>query len=131
MPAPSKASILQCLPAARLRELADACGVDSPRRSKTDLLNGFARYRRLAASSVQLINAGEWYRKLRKNLGQKNCEFADKHIQQIIDTYTQQPESKTSTPLRSLDEVTQEILALEAETEGMLKQLVSLGKSGA
>lgn len=31
------------------------------------------------------------------------------------------------TPLRSLEEVTQEILALEAETEGLLKQLVQFG----
>ena len=34
------------------------------------------------------------------------------------------------TPLRSLAEVTQEILALEAETEGLLKQLVQFGFEG-
>jgi hypothetical protein len=31
-------------------------------------------------------------------------------------------------PLRSLEEVTCDILALEAETEGLLKKLVSFGK---
>lgn len=37
---------------------------------------------------VQLIDAGQLYRKLRKNLGNKNCEFAQKHITKIVDTYT-------------------------------------------
>ncbi len=32
---------------------------------------------------VQLIDASELYRKLRKNLGDKNCEFAPEHIQEI------------------------------------------------
>ncbi|MGB0372884.1 MAG: type I restriction-modification system subunit M [Opitutales bacterium] len=36
---------------------------------------------------VQLIDASERYRKLRKNLGNKNCEFAPEHIQEIQDTY--------------------------------------------
>ena len=36
---------------------------------------------------VQLIDASNLYRKLRKNLGNKNCEFAPEHIQQIVDTY--------------------------------------------
>lgn len=34
---------------------------------------------------VQLIDANLLYRKLRKNLGDKNCEFAPEHIQQITD----------------------------------------------
>ena len=34
------------------------------------------------------------------------------------------------TPLRSLEEVTAEILALERETEGLLKKLVSFGEAG-
>ena len=38
---------------------------------------------------VQLIDAGQLFRKLRKNLGNKNCEFAPKHITKIVDTYTQ------------------------------------------
>jgi len=33
---------------------------------------------------VQLIDASLLFRKLRKNLGNKNCEFAPKHIQQIV-----------------------------------------------
>ncbi len=35
---------------------------------------------------VQLIDASELYRKLRKNLGQKNCEFAPEHIERITRT---------------------------------------------
>jgi type I restriction enzyme M protein len=34
---------------------------------------------------VQLIDANLLYRKLRKNLGDKNCEFAPEHIQEITD----------------------------------------------
>ncbi len=36
---------------------------------------------------VQLIDASLLYRKLRKNLGNKNCEFAPEHIQEITRTY--------------------------------------------
>lgn len=36
---------------------------------------------------VQLIDANLLYRKLRKNLGDKNCEFAPEHIRQILDVY--------------------------------------------
>ena len=36
---------------------------------------------------VQLIDASLMYRKLRKNLGNKNCEFSPEHIEQIIHTY--------------------------------------------
>lgn len=36
---------------------------------------------------VQLIDANLVYRKLRKNLGDKNCEFAPEHITQITDAY--------------------------------------------
>jgi type I restriction enzyme M protein len=36
---------------------------------------------------VQLIDASELYRKLRKNLGAKNCEFAPEHIDQITRLY--------------------------------------------
>ncbi|AYW53138.1 type I restriction-modification system subunit M [Raoultella ornithinolytica] len=36
---------------------------------------------------VQLIDASLLYRKLRKNLGNKNCEFAPEHITEITDTY--------------------------------------------
>ncbi len=36
---------------------------------------------------VQLIDANLLYRKLRKNLGAKNCEFAPEHIAEITTTY--------------------------------------------
>ncbi len=36
---------------------------------------------------VQLIDANLLYRKLRKNLGDKNCEFAPEHIEEIIAAY--------------------------------------------
>jgi len=36
---------------------------------------------------VQLIDASELYKKLRKNLGDKNCEFTPEHITQIIEVY--------------------------------------------
>ena len=36
---------------------------------------------------VQLIDASLLYRKLRKNLGNKNCEFAPEHITEITNTY--------------------------------------------
>jgi type I restriction enzyme M protein len=37
---------------------------------------------------VQLIDAGQLYQKLRKNLGNKNCEFSAAHITEIVKTYT-------------------------------------------
>lgn len=36
---------------------------------------------------VQLIDASQLYRKLRKNLGDKNCEFTHEHILEIAQTY--------------------------------------------
>ncbi|MHC1736617.1 MAG: N-6 DNA methylase [Ignavibacteriaceae bacterium] len=36
---------------------------------------------------VQLINALELYEKLRKNLGQKNCQLTEEHIEQITQIY--------------------------------------------
>ncbi len=36
---------------------------------------------------VQLIDAGLLYRKLRKNLGNKNCEFAPEHIREMVSVY--------------------------------------------
>ena len=38
---------------------------------------------------VQLIDASQMFRKLRKNLGNKNCEFAPEHIKAISDCYLQ------------------------------------------
>jgi type I restriction enzyme M protein len=37
---------------------------------------------------VQLIDAALLFRKLRKNLGNKNCEFSPEHIREIVTTYT-------------------------------------------
>lgn len=37
---------------------------------------------------VQLINASEMYTKRRKNLGEKNCDLSDDHIDTITDLYT-------------------------------------------
>ena len=36
---------------------------------------------------VQLIDATEWYKPLRKNLGKKNCEFGEEDIKKICDTF--------------------------------------------
>ncbi|MEZ4911038.1 MAG: class I SAM-dependent DNA methyltransferase [Saprospiraceae bacterium] len=41
----------------------------------------------LRKGKVQLIDAGQMYRKLRKNLGNKNCEFAPEHIREIVSVY--------------------------------------------
>ncbi len=44
---------------------------------------------------VQLIDASELYRKLRKNLGAKNCEFAPEHIDAITDIYLAMAEQRS------------------------------------
>lgn len=43
---------------------------------------------------VQLIDANQLFRKLRKNLGNKNCEFAPKHVEAITANYLQLAEVK-------------------------------------
>ena len=48
-------------------------------------------------SRVQLIDATQWFRPLRKNLGKKNCELSDADTQRIVETYLafkETPESK-------------------------------------
>ena len=45
---------------------------------------------------VQLIDATEWYRPLRKNLGKKNCELGEADIQRICDTFLAFEESEQS-----------------------------------
>ena len=47
-------------------------------------------------SKVQLINATEWHRPLRKNLGKKNCELGEEDIQRICDTFLAFEESEQS-----------------------------------
>ena len=45
---------------------------------------------------VQLIDATEWFKPLRKNLGKKNCELSDDDIQRICDTYLAFKETEQS-----------------------------------
>lgn len=48
------------------------------------LTNRKPKHRR---GKVQLIDATQWFTKLRKNLGQNNCRFSDEQIDQIIRTF--------------------------------------------
>ena len=58
---------------------------------------------------VQLIDGGLLFRKLRKNLGNKNCEFAPEHIRDIVSVYSKMlavdriinPETKEETGIAS------------------------------
>jgi type I restriction enzyme M protein len=46
---------------------------------------------------VQLIDATQWFKPLRKNMGKKNCELSDEDIQRICDTFLafeETPQSK-------------------------------------
>jgi type I restriction enzyme M protein len=45
---------------------------------------------------VQLIDATQWFKPLRKNLGKKNCELAEEDIQRICDTFLAFEESAQS-----------------------------------
>jgi type I restriction enzyme M protein len=45
---------------------------------------------------VQLIDATGWYRPLRKNLGQKNCELGPDDIRRIVDTFLAFEETEQS-----------------------------------
>ena len=45
---------------------------------------------------VQLIDATQWYRALRRNMGQKNCELSDGDIQKICDTFIEFEETDQS-----------------------------------
>ena len=49
------------------------------------LSNRKAEHRR---GKVQLIDATQWYRPLRKNLGSKNCELSDEDIRRICDVFS-------------------------------------------
>ena len=46
--------------------------------------------------NVQLIDATQWFRPLRKNLGKKNCELSDEDIQRICDTFLAFEETEQS-----------------------------------
>jgi type I restriction enzyme M protein len=60
---------------------------------------------------VQLIDAGLLFRKLRKNLGNKNCEFSPDHIREIVSVYSD---------MQAIDRV---INAETKEEEGIASQL--------
>ena len=45
---------------------------------------------------VQLIDATQWFKPLRKNLGKKNCELSDNDIQRICDTFIDFKETEQS-----------------------------------
>src|SRR5665811_1336029 len=45
---------------------------------------------------VQLIDATQWFKPLRKNLGKKNCELAEEDIQRICDTFIAFEETEES-----------------------------------
>ena len=45
---------------------------------------------------VQLIDATEWFKPLRKNLGKKNCELSEDDIQRICDTFLNFEETEQS-----------------------------------
>lgn len=45
---------------------------------------------------VQLIDASQWFKPLRKNLGKKNCELSDDDLRRICDTYLDFKETEQS-----------------------------------
>jgi type I restriction-modification system DNA methylase subunit len=45
---------------------------------------------------VQLIDATQWYKPLRKNLGSKNCELGEEDIQRIVDSFLDFKETEQS-----------------------------------
>lgn len=57
----------------------------------------------LRKGKVQLIDASNLYQKLRKNLGEKNCEFSDAHIQQITQLYLDMPNEGISKVFNNRD----------------------------
>jgi type I restriction enzyme M protein len=52
---------------------------------------------------VQLIDATAWFQPLRKNLGKKNCEFGDQHIQQVVEAFLDFKETEQSKLFRNED----------------------------
>ena len=57
------------------------------------LTNRKAPHRR---GKVQLIDAAQWFKPLRKNLGSKNCQLADVDIHRICDTFLDFKETEQS-----------------------------------
>jgi type I restriction enzyme M protein len=50
---------------------------------------------------VQLIDATQWFRPLRKNMGKKNCELSEEDIRRICDTYLAFEETEQSKIFRN------------------------------
>lgn len=48
------------------------------------------------AGRVQLIDATQWYKPLRKNLGKKNCELSEEDIERICDSFIAFKETEQS-----------------------------------
>lgn len=57
------------------------------------LSNRKAEHRR---GKIQLIDASQWFKPLRKNLGKKNCELSEADIRRICDTYLAFEETEQS-----------------------------------
>ena len=62
------------------------------------LSNRKAAHRR---GHVQLIDATQWFRPLRRNLGSKNCELSDEDIQRICDAFIAFEETEQSKIFRN------------------------------
>jgi type I restriction enzyme M protein len=62
------------------------------------LTNRKAEHRR---GKVQLIDATQWFKPLRKNLGKKNCELSDDDIQRIVDAHREFEETEESKIFRN------------------------------
>ena len=52
---------------------------------------------------VQLVDATEWYRPLRKNLGNKNCELGEEEIKQVCDAFLDFKETEQSKIFNNAD----------------------------
>jgi len=72
------------------------------------LTNNKAPHRK---GKVQLVDAGLLYRKLRKNLGNKNCEFSPEDIREIVRVY------------RQMEEVEKKVNAATGEDEGIAAKI--------
>lgn len=60
---------------------------------------------------VQLIDATGWYQSLRKNMGKKNCELNETHIQDICNLTTQPEETEQSKILPTRHSVIRKLLS--------------------
>ena len=56
-----------------------------------------------AGARCSLIDATEWYRPLRKNLGNKSCELGEEEIQQVCDAFLDFKETEQSKIFNNAD----------------------------